>query len=70
MSNFLSQQNIFNVASLIYQNVNQNYNINIEGQYLEDIQKVMIKLWEKNKDKKIKPNQEKSYVKALNKKNS
>ena len=68
MSNFLSQQNIFNVAQTIYQNVNSNYNVNIEGLYLEDIQKVMIKLWEKNKDKKLKPGQEKAYIKALNKK--
>ena len=54
MANYLSQKNIFGVADTIYKYVNKKYDINVQGYYLEDIQKLMGKLWEKNKNKKLK----------------
>lgn len=48
---YLNQENVYSVASVIYSNIKQQYGVNIEGYYLEDIQKVMGKLFEKNKDK-------------------
>ena len=69
MANYLSQENIFGVADTIYKYVNKTYDINVQGYYLEDIQKLMGKLWEKNKNKKLKRNQNiKDLHSALNKK--
>jgi hypothetical protein len=48
---YLNQENVYSVASVIYSNIKQQYGVNIEGYYLEDIQKVMGKLFEKNKEK-------------------
>jgi hypothetical protein len=48
---YLNQENVYSVASVIYNSIKQQYGVNIEGYYLEDIQKVMGKLFEKNKDK-------------------
>ena len=48
---YINQENVYSVASVIYNNIKQQYGVNIEGYYLEDIQKVMGKLFEKNKDK-------------------
>ena len=69
MANYLSQKNVFGVADTIYKYVNETYDINVQGYYLEDIQKVMKKLWEKNKNKKLKKNQNVGDLyNALNKK--
>ena len=54
---YLNQNNIYSVASTIYNEVQKKYNINVEGYYLDDIQKVMHKLWEKNKNKGRNPEQ-------------
>ena len=63
---YLNQENVYSVASVIYNNIKQQYGVNIEGYYLEDIQKVMGKLFEKNKDKFDK--NPKQVSQALNKK--
>ena len=63
---YLNQENVYLIASIIYSNIQRQYGINIEGYYLEDIQKVMGKLFEKNKDKFNK--NPKQVVQALNKK--
>ena len=66
---YLNQQNVFNVASQVYNEVQKRYGLNVEGHYLEDIQKVMGKLWERNKDKQLKSNQSpKVLYNALNRK--
>ena len=66
---FLSRDNIFSNADKIYSEINKKYRINITGLYLENIQKVMHDLWNKNKNKKLKSNQTpERFVKALNKK--
>jgi len=54
---YLNQENVFSVASTIYGEVKKRYGLNVEGYYLDDIQNVMSKLWEKNKDKPLKGNQ-------------
>ena len=38
---YLNQENVYSVASVIYNNIKQQYGVNIEGYYLEDIQKVI-----------------------------
>lgn len=48
---YLNQENVFAIASTIYSIAQRQYNVNIEGLYLEDIQKTMQKLWEKNMNK-------------------
>ena len=48
---YLNQKNVFSVASAIYEEVQKQSGMNVEGYYLDDIQIVMQKLWEKNKDK-------------------
>jgi hypothetical protein len=63
---YLNQENVYSIASIIYSNIQRQYGINIEGYYLEDIQKVMGKLFEKNKDKFNK--NPKQVIQALNKK--
>lgn len=70
MSNsYLSKENIFDVSGKIYSKINDEFNVNIEGSYLENIQKVMNGLWRKNKDKTLKKGQtQEKLVKALNKK--
>lgn len=66
---YLNQENVFSVASTIYGEVKKRYGLNVEGYYLDDIQNVMSKLWEKNKDKPLKGNQTfKNLQNALNKK--
>jgi hypothetical protein len=68
-SKFLSQENIFGIASIVYRHVKQKYKINAEGKYLQDIQKVMHNLWAKNKTKKLKKGQSpEKFFMALNKK--
>lgn len=63
---YLNQQNVYAVASAVYKEVEKKYGINIEGYYLDDIQKVMQKLYEKNSEKaRINP---RSVYNALNKK--
>lgn len=64
---YLNRDNVFNVASTIYGEVKNRYGLNVEGKYLDDIQKVMGKLWEKNKVKEGKTNP-KNLHNALNKK--
>ena len=51
---YLNQQNVFAVASDIYKLVKERYGLDVEGQYLDDIQLIMSKLWDKNKDKQLK----------------
>ncbi len=63
---YLNQENVYSVACIIYNNIKQQYGVNIEGYYLEDIQKVMGKLFEKNKEKFSKNPRQVSQ--ALNKK--
>jgi hypothetical protein len=66
---FLSKENIFGIASIVYQHVQKKYNINVEGQYLNDIQKVMNSIWSSNKNKKLKKGQSpEKFFMALNKK--
>jgi len=66
---YLNQDNVFSVASAIYNEVKRKYGMNVEGYYLEDIQSVMQKLWEKNKDKSLKQGQTMKHLhSALNKK--
>ena len=48
---YLNQENVFSVASVVYNEAQKKYGIDIEGLYLDDIQKVMHKLYEKNKGK-------------------
>lgn len=64
---YLNRDNVFTVASTIYGEVKTRYGLNIEGKYLDDIQRVMGKLWDKNKVKQSKSNP-KSLHNALNKK--
>ena len=63
---YLNQENVFSVASVVYGEVQKKYGINVEGYYLDDIQKVMHKLYEKNKNKMT--NNPVSLYNALNKK--
>jgi hypothetical protein len=66
---YLNQQNVFAVASDIYKLVKERYGLNVEGEYLDDIQLIMSKLWEKNKDKQLKSSQsQRQFFAALNKK--
>jgi hypothetical protein len=66
---YLNQQNIFAVASDIYKLVKERYGLDVEGQYLDDIQLIMSKLWDKNKDKQLKSNQsQRQFFGALNRK--
>jgi len=66
---YLNQQNIFAVASDIYKLVKDRYGLDVEGQYLDDIQLIMSKLWDKNKDKQLKSTQsQRQFFGALNKK--
>lgn len=66
---YLNKENVFSVASQVYNEVQSRYNLDVEGHYLDDIQKVMTKLWEKNKSKQLKPNQsQKLFHQALNRK--
>jgi hypothetical protein len=66
---YLNQQNVFAVASDIYKLVKDRYGLDIEGQYLDDIQLIMSKLWEKNKDKPLKSTQsQRQFYAALNRK--
>jgi len=58
---YLNKDNIFQVASAVYNQVEKSYGINVEGNYLDDIQKVMGKLWDKNKDKATGRNNAKLY---------
>ena len=68
-SKFLSKENIFGIASIVYKHVQNKYNINVEGQYLNDIQKVMNNIWSSNKNKKLKKGQSQDkFFMALNKK--
>jgi len=66
---YLNQQNVFAVASDIYKLVKERYGLDIEGQYLDDIQLIMSKLWDKNKDKQLKSTQsQRQFFGALNRK--
>ena len=66
---YLNQQNVFAVASDIYKLVKDRYGLDVEGQYLDDIQLIMSKLWDKNKDKQLKSTQsQRQFFGALNKK--
>jgi hypothetical protein len=66
---YLNQQNVFTVASDIYKLVKERYGLDVEGQYLDDIQLIMSKLWDKNKDKQLKSTQsQRQFFTALNKK--
>jgi hypothetical protein len=66
---YLNKQNVFAVASDIYKLVKERYGLDIEGQYLDDIQLIMSKLWEKNKDKPLKSTQsQRQFYAALNRK--
>ena len=66
---YLNQQNVFSVASDIYKLVKERYGLNVEGQYLDDIQLIMSKLWDKNKDKQLKSTQnQRQFFGALNRK--
>jgi hypothetical protein len=66
---YLNQQNVFAVASDIYKLVKERYGLDVEGQYLEDIQLIMSKLWDKNKDKQLKSTQnQRQFFAALNRK--
>jgi len=66
---YLNQQNVFAVASDIYKLVKERYGLDVEGQYLDDIQLIMSKLWDKNKDKKLKSTQsQRQFFGALNRK--
>ena len=66
---YLNQQNVFTVASDIYKLVKERYGLDVEGQYLDDIQVIMTKLWDKNKDKQLKSTQnQRQFYGALNKK--
>jgi len=66
---YLNQQNVFAVASDIYKLVKERYGLDVEGQYLDDIQLIMSKLWDKNKDKQLKSTQnQRQFFNALNKK--
>jgi len=64
---YLNQENVFSVAGAVYDEVQKRYNLNVEGYYLDDIQNVMHKLWEKNKDKSRGKNPS-SLFNALNRK--
>jgi hypothetical protein len=66
---YLNQQNVFTVASDIYKLVKERYGLDVEGQYLDDIQLIMSKLWDKNKDKQLKSTQsQQQFYVALNRK--
>jgi hypothetical protein len=66
---YLNQQNVFTVASDIYKLVKERYGLDVEGQYLDDIQLIMSKLWDKNKDKQLKSTQsQQQFYGALNRK--
>lgn len=66
---YLNQQNVFTVAGDIYKLVKERYGLDVEGQYLDDIQLIMTKLWDKNKDKQLKSTQnQRQFFGALNKK--
>jgi hypothetical protein len=66
---YLNQQNVFAVASDIYKLVKERYGLDVEGQYLDDIQLIMSKLWDKNKDKQLKSTQnQRQFFGALNRK--
>jgi hypothetical protein len=66
---YLNQQNVFAVASDIYKLVKERYGLDVEGQYLDDIQLIMTKLWDKNKDKQLKSTQnQRQFFGALNRK--
>ena len=66
---YLNQQNVFTVAGDIYKLVKERYGLDVEGQYLDDIQVIMTKLWDKNKDKQLKSTQnQRQFYGALNKK--
>jgi len=66
---YLNQQNVYAVASDIYKIVKERYGLDVEGQYLDDIQIIMSKLWDKNKDKQLKSTQNKrQFFVALNRK--
>jgi hypothetical protein len=66
---YLNQQNVFTVAADIYKLVKERYGLDVEGQYLDDIQVIMTKLWDKNKDKQLKSTQnQRQFYGALNKK--
>lgn len=66
---YLNQQNVFAVASDIYKLVKERYGLDVEGQYLDDIQLIMSKLWDKNKDKQLKSTQShQQFYGALNRK--
>jgi len=66
---YLNQQNVFAVAGDIYKLVKERYGLDVEGQYLDDIQLIMTKLWDKNKDKQLKSTQnQRQFFGALNKK--
>ena len=66
---YLNKQNVFAVASDIYKLVKERYGLDVEGQYLDDIQLIMSKLWDKNKDKQLKSTQsQRQFFGALNKK--
>jgi hypothetical protein len=66
---YLNQQNVFAVASDIYKLVRERYGLNVEGQYLDDIQLIMSKLWDKNKNKELKSTQsQRQFFAALNRK--
>lgn len=66
---YLNQQNVFAVASDIYKLVKERYGLDVEGQYLDDIQLIMSKLWDKNKDKQLKSTQsQRQFFTALNRK--
>jgi hypothetical protein len=66
---YLNQQNVFAVASDIYKLVKERYGLEVEGQYLDDIQLIMSKLWDKNKDKQLKSTQnQRQFFTALNRK--
>jgi hypothetical protein len=66
---YVNQQNVFAVASDIYKLVKERYGLDVEGQYLDDIQLIMSKLWDKNKDKQLKSTQnQRQFFGALNRK--
>ena len=66
---YLNQQNVFAVASDIYKLVKERYGLDVDGQYLDDIQLIMSKLWDKNKDKQLKSTQnQRQFFGALNRK--
>ena len=66
---YLNKQNVFTVAGDIYKLVKERYGLDVEGQYLDDIQVIMTKLWDKNKDKQLKSTQnQRQFFGALNKK--